>query len=93
MNEQLYTVEDLAKLFNCSKSTIWRWVADNKFAKPIKIGGITRWEPQSIRAELLLAREQMQEHSGGSGKSKSTSRPTPRKKKSIRKKNRPPISL
>ena len=93
MNERLYTVENLAELLNCSKSTIWRWVADNKFPKPIKIGGLTRLEPQSIREELFLAREKIQEHSADSRKSRSTSRPPPRRKKSIRKTTESPISL
>jgi predicted DNA-binding transcriptional regulator AlpA len=93
MNEQLYTIDDLSELLSCSKSTIWRWVADEKFPKPIKIGGITRWEPQVVRESLLSARGGAQEPSEAHSKSKSMPRLTPHRKNSLNKKRRPPLSL
>ncbi len=41
-------VKAVAGRYDCHPSSIWRWVTQNKFPKPVKIGGITRW----IDAEL-----------------------------------------
>ena len=40
--------EDLAEILNCSKSTVWRRVADGTISPPLKIGGMSRW-PASLR--------------------------------------------
>ena len=49
-------VRDLAEEFNCNPSTIWRWVADGTFPKPIKIGGLTRWVGEETEAVIDRAK-------------------------------------
>jgi predicted DNA-binding transcriptional regulator AlpA len=35
---------DIAIRYGISRATIWRWVKNNKFPRPIKLGaGSTRW--------------------------------------------------
>lgn len=43
---------DLAKLLNCGRSTIWRYVAKGILPQPIKIGDLTRWRLSAIEAAL-----------------------------------------
>ena len=39
------SVNTVAEYFDVSTSTIWRWVGENKFPKPQKIGPrCTRWD-------------------------------------------------
>jgi prophage regulatory protein len=40
----------LAARFSVSRSTIWRWVRDDQFPKPIKLGGSTRWPEVAVLA-------------------------------------------
>lgn len=47
---------DVAKLFGCSKATIWRRVADGILPKPIKICGISRWPTSEILAVVEKAK-------------------------------------
>jgi len=49
-------VRDIADDFNCSTSTIWRWVADGKFPKPFKIGGLTIWDDGEIDSMIDSAK-------------------------------------
>ena len=49
MHEKKFSdVKKVAHRYDCHPSSVWRWVAQRKFPKPVKIGGITRW----IDAEL-----------------------------------------
>ncbi|WP_209427419.1 helix-turn-helix domain-containing protein [Pararhodobacter sp. SW119] len=93
MTEKLYTVEDLCDLLTCSKSTIWRWVAEGSFPKPIKIGGITRWEPNAVRERLSAAPDSGQPDLGKRRRANRGVHPTPRRKISRRSKLRPTLSL
>ena len=34
---------ELAEILGCSRTTIWRRVADNTLPKPIKLGGLSRF--------------------------------------------------
>ena len=37
--------------FEISRATVWRWVKENKFPKPIKLSaGSTRWKLSDIEA-------------------------------------------
>ena len=40
-----------------SAPTIWRWVAEGKFPKPIKINGSTRWDVTEVRAFMQKIRQ------------------------------------
>ena len=47
-NPKYLNLRDVADRYKCHSSSVWRWAADGRFPKPIKIGGCTRW----IAAEL-----------------------------------------
>lgn len=37
-------------------STVWRWVSEGRFPKPVKLsGGVTAWSSDAIRAHLMNA--------------------------------------
>jgi len=41
----------LAEKFSVSRATIWRWVANGKFPKPVKLSeGCTRWRLSDVEA-------------------------------------------
>ena len=48
--ETLYlSVDQVAKRFDVSKDSIWRWKRNGDFPKPIKLGGsTTRWRLSDI---------------------------------------------
>ena len=46
---------ELAKILGCSRTTVWRRVADGTLPKPIKIGGMTRWSQAEIAAVIEAA--------------------------------------
>ena len=51
---------DIAMRYGISRATIWRWVKNNKFPRPIKLGaGSTRW-----RLSDLEVWEQIQSQKG-----------------------------
>ena len=39
---------EVAKILNCSKSSVHRWAASGEIPSPIKIGNGTRWIRQEI---------------------------------------------
>ena len=42
------SLKDIMFLVGKSKSTIWRWVGDESFPKPVKICGSTMWTEESF---------------------------------------------
>ena len=47
-------VGDVAKIYNVSIPTIWRWVKeDPNFPQPVKIFGSTRWLNTEVEDHLL----------------------------------------
>lgn len=54
MKPRMFRIADLATtpkkpgILPVSPATIWRWVSDDKFPKPFKIGGITAWHADEI---------------------------------------------
>jgi predicted DNA-binding transcriptional regulator AlpA len=40
--------KSLVILFNACRTTIWRWTRTDKFPKPVKLGGATRWRLSDI---------------------------------------------
>ena len=50
---QVLSVDDVAEHFDVSTRTIWRWVADNEFPAPLRIGRRMRyWDAEQIDAWL-----------------------------------------
>ena len=51
-------------MLGCSKSTLWRCVADGTIPRPLKIGGMSRW----LQSELKTVIEQaIAQRNGGEG--------------------------
>ncbi len=46
---------EVATLLGCSRSTIWRRVADGTLPKPVKIGGLSRFVLSEINARVESA--------------------------------------
>ena len=46
---------ETARLLGCSRATVWRRVADGMLAKPIKIGGLSRFVLSEITATVESA--------------------------------------
>ncbi len=46
-------IKTIAKLYSVHTGTIWRWVKENQFPKPIKISSkVTCWQVSVIRNHL-----------------------------------------
>lgn len=43
------TVDDVASRYKVTKDCIWRWVRGDKFPKPVKLNGATRWDIETIQ--------------------------------------------
>ena len=54
-NRRYSDVKAVADRYDCHPSSVWRWVAQNKFPKPVKIGGITRWIDAELDEQDALA--------------------------------------
>jgi excisionase family DNA binding protein len=52
MKNKLLNVKEVAELFGCGVSTIWRWTQNGILPRPIRIGGITRWHRNEIEKVL-----------------------------------------
>jgi prophage regulatory protein len=50
IENQLMTVEDLAKLLRVSVRTVWRLRRNASVPRPVKIGGGVRWRISDVRA-------------------------------------------
>ena len=48
----------LARYFDASRSTIWKWTREGKLPKPIKLtAGATRWKNAAVKAYSVRLRE------------------------------------
>lgn len=49
--ENLYLSDkQVANRYGVTRTTIWRWVRDREFPRPVKISrGCTRWDMESVR--------------------------------------------
>jgi prophage regulatory protein len=57
---QLIPLPDVLKRMNISERTLYRYVADGTFPKPVKIGPLSRWVEAEVDhwlEERLAARE------------------------------------
>lgn len=53
MNKKLYRLNELSDLLSIGKSTIWAWVKDGKFPKPIQITSrMTVWKSEDLETWL-----------------------------------------
>lgn len=50
--EQLLNVKEVAQFTRLHKSTIYRFVKEGKFPKPIKIGSASRWKKEDLVSYL-----------------------------------------
>ncbi|GLS88091.1 hypothetical protein GCM10010873_30650 [Cypionkella aquatica] len=50
MDNSLRLIRDTeaAALLGCSRATFWRRVKDGTIAKPLRIGGLTRWRESDL---------------------------------------------
>ena len=46
---------ETAKLLGCSRTTVWRRVADSTLPKPLKFGGLSRFVLSEINATVASA--------------------------------------
>ena len=55
MNVQLLRVKQVAKMFNVSVATIWRWKKDENlnFPQPREYMGSTRWLKEEVEDHIL----------------------------------------
>ncbi len=51
-------VRAIAARYGCHPSSVWRWVAEGAFPKPVKIGGMTRWIESEVEAHDARAEAQ-----------------------------------
>lgn len=40
---QFFTDKNVAARYQVSRPTIWRWLKEGQFPKPVKLAGSTRW--------------------------------------------------
>ncbi len=52
------TVCAVAARYGCHPSSVWRWVADGTYPKPVKIGGMRRWMEAEVEAHDAKAEAQ-----------------------------------
>ncbi len=52
ITDPLLTAKEAAAILQCSIPTFWRWAAEGKVPKPIKLGAMSRW-PQSEILEII----------------------------------------
>ena len=63
MQYKLIRLNELSKQFSIPKSTIWYWIKQGKFPKPIKLGErCNAWRESELNA-WLEAREKKNENS------------------------------
>ena len=59
MANQLKLIKDrdAILILSCSRATFWRRVADGAIARPLKIGGLSRWKLSDIEDPIVAADE------------------------------------
>ncbi len=46
--EKLLTLNDVVQIVGFKKSTIYKFIAENKFPRPVKFGKSSRWKESEI---------------------------------------------
>jgi len=48
MKNRLLTIKEVRRHLNCATSTVYRWMADDYFPRPYRIGGMARWDEGDV---------------------------------------------
>jgi len=56
MESRLLTIKDVRQRLNCATSTVYRWIGEEHFPRPLHLGGMARWEEQDVQAFLDKAK-------------------------------------
>ena len=49
MNERLLTIKEVCKVVGFKKSTIYKFIKQNRFPSPLKVGSSSRWKLTDIQ--------------------------------------------
>lgn len=49
MSQEFYNIEEVRAEFKCATSTIYRWIDQGVFPKPVKFGRMARWTDDDIQ--------------------------------------------
>jgi prophage regulatory protein len=52
MIDKYVNVKEIAEWLGVAEVTLWRWIADGKFPKPVKLGRSSRWRTSTVEAHL-----------------------------------------
>jgi predicted DNA-binding transcriptional regulator AlpA len=55
-NDPMLTAPDCASLLGMSVTTFWRWIANGRAPKPVKLGKLSRWPKSEILALIERAK-------------------------------------
>jgi len=55
--EELLRIKQVSERLNIAKSTIWLWVKNNRFPKPMKAGRCTFWKMSDIQRWIAESQE------------------------------------
>ena len=56
MENNLLSIKDIRRRLNCATSTIYRWIEEDHFPRPMRLGGMARWEEADVEAFLERAK-------------------------------------
>ncbi len=56
MDDNLLTIKEVRRYLNCATSTIYRWMDANHFPRPLRLGGMARWEKRDVEEFLESAK-------------------------------------
>lgn len=62
--EDYYNSKDIMNKFKISKPTLWAWVKNGEFLKPIRIGGRNFWKVSEVEQYINNLQEQQKEEKG-----------------------------
>jgi prophage regulatory protein len=48
MIDKYVNVKEIAEWLGVAEVTLWRWIADGKFPKPVKLGRSSRWRTSTV---------------------------------------------
>lgn len=56
ITDPLLTAKEAAEILQCSIPTFWRWRANGRVPKPVKLGALSRWPQSEILAIIEAAK-------------------------------------
>ena len=48
MAQEFFTIQEVRDQFKCATSTIYRWMEQGVFPRPVEFGGMARWTDEDI---------------------------------------------